>query len=92
MVVEVDGFVLGEQIIEGVLGQCVGVQARGSQNHQISNIHNAYAKIGRVFAEGRSRCDDFKGNFDANTDENNIRVDSIINAGGWLLQLRARQV
>ncbi len=72
MVVEVDGLVLGEQIIEGVLGQCVRVQARGSQNHQISDIHDAYAKIGRVFAEERSCRDDFKGDFNANTDENTV--------------------
>lgn len=74
VVVEVHVLVLGEQSVEGVVGERVGMGAAGSEDHEVGDVHDSNTEGGDEFAEECGGCDDFKGDFDTNTDEDTERA------------------
>lgn len=73
VIVEVDAPVLGEESLEGVFRQRVGVRATGGEDHEVGDVHDSDAKLGNELAQEGGGGDDLERDFDAKTNENAVK-------------------
>ena len=81
MVVEVDGFVGREEGVKLGVGEGVGVQSLGLEDHQVRDVDDADTEGGAFAAEHGGRHDDFEGHFGSNSTQDNVWVEAIVRGG-----------
>lgn len=64
-----NGAIHREQSLKGVVTECMRVGTFGGKNHEVRHVDDADAKGWDQLAKESGGCDDFKGDLDANTDQ-----------------------
>lgn len=79
MVVENDGGIGREERVEAGLVEGVRVVTRGGKDEQVDDVDDADAEVGaKVAAEESGGLDDFLGELEADTDEDDVRLDTLV--------------
>lgn len=81
VVVEVNRLVLGEETVEGLVGERMGVCAAGAEDHEIGDVDDADTEFWDEFAEEGGSSDDFESNLHTNANKGDVWVDTTVGAG-----------
>ena len=78
VVVEMDGAVAGEEGVEVLMRERVRMAAFVLEDQQVRHVDDAHAQARREFAEHGGRFDDFEGEFGADADNHDIRIETVV--------------
>lgn len=72
VVVDNNGLVVGEQRVESIVGQGVGMRSTNTEDHQVGDIDDSNTKLGRVLAEKGCSSDNFERDFYTNANQDAV--------------------
>ena len=78
VVIHHDLLILREQVLKISVRERVGVRTEGSEDHEIGDVHDPHSELWSDLAEESGGGDYFEGDFRADTDEDDVRTETVI--------------